>query len=63
MKKRIHMMAIAFALLVAAGSLNISTPPATAQDDAVGFDITPHHVGISVPNLEESIAWSRKADR
>ena len=28
----------------------------SAQDD-VGFDISPHHIGISVPDLDESIAW------
>lgn len=28
-----------------------------AFGQGVGFDITPHHIGISVPNLEESVAW------
>lgn len=31
--------------------------PVIAQDNDAGFNIAPHHVGISVPNLEESIAW------
>lgn len=31
-----------------------------AEDNGAGFDIAPHHVGISVPNLEESIAWYHK---
>lgn len=31
-----------------------------AADEDPGFKITPHHVGISVPDLEESIAWYRK---
>ena len=31
--------------------------PAWAQDEGAGLEITPHHFGISVPNLEESIAW------
>ncbi len=36
-------------------------PPAlTAQENSVGFEITPHHFGLSVPNLEESIEWYRK---
>lgn len=30
---------------------------AAAQTDAVGFDVEINHVGISVPNLEESVAW------
>jgi methylmalonyl-CoA/ethylmalonyl-CoA epimerase len=30
---------------------------ATAQGSGPGFAIMPHHVGISVPNLAESIAW------
>jgi methylmalonyl-CoA/ethylmalonyl-CoA epimerase len=60
MNKKIRVMAIAFALLVAAGCLNMSLAAATAQDNRVGFEISPHHFGISVPNLEESIAWYRK---
>jgi methylmalonyl-CoA/ethylmalonyl-CoA epimerase len=31
--------------------------PMVADDAGPGFGITPHHVGISVPDLEESIAW------
>ena len=31
--------------------------PVRAQSDRAGFEITPHHIGISVPDLEESIAW------
>ena len=31
-----------------------------ADDNGPGFEISPHHVGISVPNLEESIAWYHK---
>jgi len=30
---------------------------ALADDEGPGFEFTPHHVGLSVPNLEESIAW------
>jgi methylmalonyl-CoA/ethylmalonyl-CoA epimerase len=33
---------------------------AAAEDAGVGFEITHHHTGISVPNLEESIAWYKK---
>jgi methylmalonyl-CoA/ethylmalonyl-CoA epimerase len=30
---------------------------AAQQDTSASFDIAPHHAAISVPNLEESIAW------
>jgi len=30
------------------------------SQDGVGFEISPHHFGLSVPNLEESVAWYRK---
>jgi len=33
---------------------------AFAQDSPVGFTITPHHIGLSVPNAEESAAWYKK---
>jgi methylmalonyl-CoA/ethylmalonyl-CoA epimerase len=33
---------------------------ATSQDGRVGFEISHHHVGISVPNAEESAAWYHK---
>jgi methylmalonyl-CoA/ethylmalonyl-CoA epimerase len=34
---------------------------APAQDTkAVGFEISHHHVGLSVPNAEESAAWYKK---
>ena len=40
--------------------LSVYAAAAVAQDNAVGFQISYHHVGISVPNLEESIAWYKK---
>jgi methylmalonyl-CoA/ethylmalonyl-CoA epimerase len=33
---------------------------ALAEDDKVGFEISHHHVGISVSNAEESAAWYHK---
>jgi methylmalonyl-CoA/ethylmalonyl-CoA epimerase len=39
---------------VMAGSLAFS------QDNPVSFAITPHHIGLSVPNAEESAAWYKK---
>lgn len=40
--------------------LAVFATAAVAQDSAVGFQISYHHVGISVPNLEQSIAWYKK---
>ena len=60
MKTKIHVIAITFALFIVAGNLNLNAPPAIAQDSGVGFDISFHHVGISVPNAEESAAWYKK---
>ena len=60
MKKKIHAIAIALALFAVIGYLNMSISAVNAQADAVGFEISHHHVGLSVPNLEESIAWYKK---
>jgi len=51
------MKKIACALVV---FFSIFAVAAVSQDNAVGFQISYHHVGISVPNLEESIAWYKK---
>jgi methylmalonyl-CoA/ethylmalonyl-CoA epimerase len=51
-------MAIALALFIV--SLNMTGPTAIAQSDRVGFEISHHHVGISVPNAEKSAAWYHK---
>ena len=50
------MKTLLFAAL-AALALIWTAAPAMAEDDGPSFEITPNHVGISVPNLEESIAW------
>jgi methylmalonyl-CoA/ethylmalonyl-CoA epimerase len=55
MKKQIYGMAFAFAIFFAASG--VSSPPASAQDNGVSFEISHHHVGISVPDAEESAAW------
>lgn len=60
MKKKIHVMAIIFALFVAIGGMDMNVPRASAQGNGVGFEISHHHVGISVPNAEESAAWYKK---
>jgi len=59
MKGRRSRMAAASALLSAALFIIIGRP-AAAQDGQAGFEISHHHVGISVPNAEESAAWYRK---
>jgi methylmalonyl-CoA/ethylmalonyl-CoA epimerase len=51
--------ALGFALLIG-GFLMMSATSAVAQDNKVSFEITHHHVGISVPNAEESAAWYQK---
>jgi methylmalonyl-CoA/ethylmalonyl-CoA epimerase len=59
MKRRIQAITVILALLTVTGALVGTVPPATAQGDA-GFEISFHHVGVSVPNVEESIEWYRK---
>lgn len=54
MNRKLWAMVIAIAAWVVIGG------KAVAEDNDVGFEIAPHHVGISVPNLEESIAWYHK---
>ena len=51
---------VAFALCFFLVPLNMSIPQATAQGNGAGFEISHHHVGISVPNAEESAAWYHK---
>jgi len=46
-----------FVAALAALALLWAAAPALADDDGPSFEFRPHHVGISVPNLEESIAW------
>jgi len=58
MKEMIYRMALTVAVFLM--TLGISDSPATAQNDRVGFEISHHHIGISVPNAEESAAWYHK---
>jgi methylmalonyl-CoA/ethylmalonyl-CoA epimerase len=50
--REVLMVAFAFAVFGAA--------IAAAQTKPVGFEISLHHIGISVPNAEESAAWYKK---
>ena len=47
-------------LIVILGAIVMTGSSTFAQDSAVSFTITPHHIGISVPNAEESAAWYKK---
>jgi len=47
-------------LITFLGAVVISGSPVFAEDGAVGFAITPHHIALSVPNAEESAAWYKK---
>ena len=41
-------------------AIAVTGASALAQESPVGFEITPHHIGLSVPNAEESAAWYKK---
>lgn len=58
MKKKVCAFVRTFALFLVASGL--SGLQALAQDDGVSFEISHHHVGISVPNAEESASWYQK---
>jgi methylmalonyl-CoA/ethylmalonyl-CoA epimerase len=57
---KIRNRAIALGLASWIAILIMSFAAALAEDDKVGFEISHHHVGISVPNAEESAAWYHK---
>ena len=60
MKKTAAEKITGLVLLTFLGVIVMAGSSAFAQDKPVGFTITPHHVGISVPNAEESAAWYQK---
>lgn len=53
-------MVVALAALIIIVSQGIVTRTGSAQDAGADFGIKPHHTGISVANLDESIAWYHK---
>ena len=57
MKKCMHIIVIGFALFLCVGNGGRGILMAEEQNQKTGFDISFHHVGISVKNLDESIAW------
>ena len=60
MKKKFFAAVVALAVVSVIGYAAMSVRPAAAQTDGVSFEITHHHVAISVPNAEESAAWYKK---
>jgi methylmalonyl-CoA/ethylmalonyl-CoA epimerase len=61
MKRLLAVIVIVFSVVTVGGVLMMKTHSAAAQDvNAVSFEITHHHVGLSVPNAEESAAWYKK---
>ena len=59
-EKQLCRFGILFVILVMAfnrNALPAQVPDAHAPDEGVSFEISPDHVGISVPNAEESAAW------
>jgi catechol 2,3-dioxygenase-like lactoylglutathione lyase family enzyme len=58
MKKQICAMIFACSiLLIALATISL---PAAEQDNRIGFEISHHHVGISVPDAEKSAAWYQR---
>ena len=60
MKEKIFAVVVALAIVVMIGYTAMIVRPAAAQTDGVSFEISHHHVAISVPNVEESVAWYKK---
>jgi methylmalonyl-CoA/ethylmalonyl-CoA epimerase len=55
MKKQIREMTLACSTLLVI--LVTISPQAAEQEKRIGFEISLHHVGISVPDAEKSAAW------
>jgi catechol 2,3-dioxygenase-like lactoylglutathione lyase family enzyme len=60
MKKYIRKTIIVFALFLAAGSAATGVLMAQEENKKTGFEISFHHIGISVKDLDESIAWYKE---
>lgn len=57
MSGKLGTAAIGITILIVVGVQGMLPLQVSAEDAGAGFDITPHHTGISVANLDESIAW------
>jgi methylmalonyl-CoA/ethylmalonyl-CoA epimerase len=60
MKKRIYTIVTGLALLLAAGYAATGALMAQEQKNKTGFELSFHHIAISVANLDESIAWYKE---
>ena len=61
MKKRTCMiMMMCLALWLVAGYVTTGVLMAEEQKNRTGFDLSFHHIGISVANLDESIDWYKE---
>ena len=60
MQKYIRVIIICLPLLITAGYSGKGVLMAEERNKGPGFEISFHHVGISVANLEESIAWYKE---
>ena len=53
-------VAASVATVVMMGTFDMARAQTSSQAGNESFEITPHHTGISVPNLEESVAWYQR---
>ena len=60
MKKTATLKIMGMVVLTFLGVIAMTGTSESVQESPVSFMITPHHVGISVPNAEESAAWYKK---
>jgi len=60
MNKRVYTIATGLAMLLVVGYAGMGVLMAEEQQNKTGFDLSFHHIGISVANLDESIAWYKE---
>jgi len=60
MKKCIRVIAIGLALFLTAGFAEMGVLMAEEKNNEPGFEFDFHHIGISVADLDESIAWYKE---
>ena len=60
MNRRLRTLAASLAALSIIGAQEMIPGDAMARDSGADFEIRPHHTGISVANLDESIAWYQR---